>query len=178
MICRKKSNQYTLADDANCLTTAGIGANAAVATVTTTTVNGNNHTCTTTDDDNDIDNDANDYFVDEEDDDFETVFAVNAKDSLPRLNVIFRVTTISSLNLNSNFLSRFVQTKEYCRPNGNVNATTSSHRRSTGSIECIDVHNAAANHFPSGHYTDDHQCDGDDVRGRYDRSLGDNHMGS
>lgn len=71
VICRKKTNQYTLADEANIKGTAG-GIATAVATTTDEE-----------DDDDDNENDENDFFVDDEDD-YETVFAINAKDSLPR----------------------------------------------------------------------------------------------
>lgn len=71
VICRKKINQYTLADETNSIATVG-GTNTAVA-----------HTITTTDDDDDNEDDENEFFVDD-DDDYETVFAINAKDSLTR----------------------------------------------------------------------------------------------
>lgn len=71
VICRKKTNQYTLADEENSITTTGVGVTAiSVAT-------------TTDDDDDDDDDKESDFFVDD-DDDYETVFAVNVKDSLPR----------------------------------------------------------------------------------------------
>lgn len=73
VICRKKINQYTLADETDSITTAGIGVTA-TAVVTTTTDE---------DDDNDNEDDENEFFVDD-DNDYETVFAVNARDSLSR----------------------------------------------------------------------------------------------
>lgn len=73
VICRKKTNHYTLADEANINGTA-----AGIATAVATTTDDEDD-----DDDDDNENDGNEFFVDD-DDDYETVFAINAKDALPR----------------------------------------------------------------------------------------------
>lgn len=74
VICRKKSNQYTLADEASSITATG-------ASLTATAIA--NNTTTDDDDDNDNEDDENEFFVDD-DDDYETVFAANVMDSLQR----------------------------------------------------------------------------------------------